>query len=135
MASRDQPRASFLYDPRVRSIAFQAVLLVAIVAFFAWVAGNAPFTWRLGVPTPLAITRDQFIEEMTERNIATSVHFIPINLHPYYRDKYQLLPDRFPVAVDNYSRMLSLPLNARMSDDDALDVIDAVLDIVRIHQR
>ena len=83
----------------------------------------------------LAITRDQFIEEMTERNIATSVHFIPVHLHPYYRDKYQLLPDRFPVAVDNYSRMLSLPLNARMSDDDVLDVIDAVLDVVRIHQR
>ncbi len=83
----------------------------------------------------LDIGRDQFIEEMTERNIATSVHFIPIHLHPYYRDKYQLLPDRFPVAVDNYTRMLSLPLNARMSDDDVLDVIDAVLDIVRLHQR
>jgi dTDP-4-amino-4,6-dideoxygalactose transaminase len=63
------------------------------------------------------------------------VHFIPVHLHPYYRDKYQLLPDRFPVAVDNFSRMLSLPLNARMSDDDVLDVIDAVLDVVRIHQR
>jgi dTDP-4-amino-4,6-dideoxygalactose transaminase len=83
----------------------------------------------------LAITRDQFIEELTQRNIATSVHFIPVHLHPYYRDKYQLLPDRFPVAVDNFSRMLSLPLNARMSDDDVLDVIDAVLDVVRIHQR
>lgn len=83
----------------------------------------------------LAITRDQFIEEMTKRNIATSVHFIPIHLHPYYRDKYKLLPDRFPVAVDNFSRMLSLPLNAGMSDDDVLDVIDAVLDIVRVHQR
>lgn len=83
----------------------------------------------------LAITRDQFIDEMTERNIATSVHFIPIHLHPYYRDKYQLLPDRFPVAVDNFSRMLSLPLNPGMSDDDVLDVIDAVLDIVRTHQR
>jgi dTDP-4-amino-4,6-dideoxygalactose transaminase len=83
----------------------------------------------------LAITRDQFIEEMTERNIATSVHFIPIHLHPYYRDKYQLLPDRFPIAMDNFSRMLSLPLNARMSDDDVLDVIDAVLDVVRLHQR
>lgn len=83
----------------------------------------------------LAITRDQFIEELTHRNIATSVHFIPIHLHPYYRDKYQLLPDRFPVAVDNFSRMLSLPLNARMNDDDVLDVIDAVLDVVRIHRR
>jgi dTDP-4-amino-4,6-dideoxygalactose transaminase len=95
--------------------------------------------WHLYVlrlrPEHLAIGRDQFIEEMTQRNIATSVHFIPVHLHPYYRDKYQLLPDRFPVAVDNYSRMLSLPLNARMSDDDVLDVIAAVLDVVRVHQR
>jgi len=83
----------------------------------------------------LAITRDQFIDEMTQRNIATSVHFIPIHLHPFYRDKYHLLPDRFPVAVDNYSRMLSLPLNAGMSDDDVLDVIDAVVNIVQVHQR
>jgi dTDP-4-amino-4,6-dideoxygalactose transaminase len=83
----------------------------------------------------LVITRDQFIDELTRRNIATSVHFIPIHLHPYYRDKYQLLPDRFPVAVDNFARMLSLPLNPRMTDDDVLDVIDAVLDVVRVNQR
>jgi dTDP-4-amino-4,6-dideoxygalactose transaminase len=83
----------------------------------------------------LTIGRDQFIEEMTERNIATSVHFIPIHLHPYYRDKYQLLPDRFPVAYDSFTRMLSLPLNPRLRDEDVADVIDAVLDVVRVYQR
>lgn len=83
----------------------------------------------------LTIGRDKFIEELTERNIASSVHFIPIHLHPYYRDKYGLHPDRFPVAYDNFTRMLSLPLSPRLTDDDVLDVIDAVLDIVRVYQR
>jgi dTDP-4-amino-4,6-dideoxygalactose transaminase len=95
--------------------------------------------WHLYVlrllPERLTIGRDQFIDELAQRNIATSVHFIPVHLHPYYRDKYQLLPDRFPVAVDNYARMLSLPLNTRMSDDDVLDVIHAVLEVIRIHRR
>ncbi|HKQ53293.1 MAG TPA: DegT/DnrJ/EryC1/StrS aminotransferase family protein, partial [Pyrinomonadaceae bacterium] len=44
----------------------------------------------------LRITRDQFIEELKERRIGTSVHFIPVHLHPYYRDKYGYRPEDFP---------------------------------------
>lgn len=83
----------------------------------------------------LRIGRDQFIEELTSRNIGTSVHFIPIHLHPYYRDKYAFTPDTYPIAYSNYNRMLSLPLNCRMSDDDVNDVIDAVLDIAATFRR
>lgn len=95
--------------------------------------------WHLYVlrlkPEALEIDRDQFIDELTRRNIGTSVHFIPIHLHPYYRDKYQLQPGHFPVAYENFTRMLSLPLNPGLSNEDVLDVIDAVLDVVRIYQR
>lgn len=95
--------------------------------------------WHLYVlrlnPKALKIGRDQFIDELTGRNIGTSVHFIPIHLHPYYRDKYHLLPGAFPVAYDSFTRMLSLPLNPGLRDEDVLDVIDAVLDLVRIHHR
>lgn len=95
--------------------------------------------WHLYVlrlnPGRLTIGRDQFIDELTQRNIASSVHFIPIHLHPYYRDKYQLLPDRYPIAYDNFTRMLSLPLNPRLGDEDVSDVINAVLDVVRVYQR
>lgn len=83
----------------------------------------------------LRITRDQFIEELKARNIGTSVHFIPIHLHPYYRDKYGYRPEDFPVAYGNYRRMLSLPLNPRLSDQDVADVIEAVLDVVRAYKR
>jgi dTDP-4-amino-4,6-dideoxygalactose transaminase len=82
----------------------------------------------------LTIGRDRFIQELTERNIGTSVHFIPVHIHPYYRDKYGFTPDSFPVAHDNYRRMLSLPLNPGLTDRDVGDVIDAVLDIVRSYR-
>ncbi len=90
--------------------------------------------WHLYVlrlrPEALRITRDQFINELTARNIGSSVHFIPIHLHPYYRQKYHYTPTAFPVAVGNYRRMLSLPLHPMLTDRDVDDVITAVLDIV-----
>jgi dTDP-4-amino-4,6-dideoxygalactose transaminase len=63
------------------------------------------------------------------------VHFIPIHLHPYYRDKYELPEGRFPVALGNYRRMLSLPLHPRLDDNDVGDVIEAVLDVSRSWRR
>jgi dTDP-4-amino-4,6-dideoxygalactose transaminase len=77
----------------------------------------------------LRIDRDRFIEELTERNIGTSVHFIPIHLHPYYRQKYNYAPAALPVAWTNYQRMLSLPLHPMLTDGDVGDVIAAVLDV------
>jgi dTDP-4-amino-4,6-dideoxygalactose transaminase len=83
----------------------------------------------------LSIDRGQFIEELRKRNIGASVHFIPIHLHPYYRDKYGFRPTDFPVALESYERMLSLPLNPRLSDADVDDVIEAVQDVVATHRR
>lgn len=95
--------------------------------------------WHLYVlrlrPDALRIDRSRFIEELRIRNIGASVHFIPIHLHPYYREKYGYRPQDFPVAYSNYLRMLSLPLNPRMTEEDASDVIEAVLDIVQRYQR
>jgi dTDP-4-amino-4,6-dideoxygalactose transaminase len=95
--------------------------------------------WHLYVlrlrPGTLRIGRDQFIEELTARKIGTSVHFIPIHLHPYYRQKYQYRPEQFPVAYGNYQRMLSLPLHPMLTDDDVSDVIGAVLDVVKRFRR
>jgi dTDP-4-amino-4,6-dideoxygalactose transaminase len=78
----------------------------------------------------LKIDRAQFIEELRARNIGSSVHFIPIHLHPYYRDKYGWQPQDFPAAYREYRRVISLPMNSRLTDQDVADVIDAVVDIV-----
>jgi dTDP-4-amino-4,6-dideoxygalactose transaminase len=79
----------------------------------------------------LKISRNQFIEELRIRNIGTSVHFIPIHLHPYYRDKYGFRPDDFPVAFREYQRIISLPLYPKMTDQDVEDVIEAVIAVVQ----
>ena len=95
--------------------------------------------WHLYVlrlqPGVLRIGRDRFIEELTERKIGTSVHFIPLHLHPYYRDTYDYAPDAYPVAQSNYERMLSLPLHPGLSETDVEDVIGAVLDIAEEYRR
>jgi dTDP-4-amino-4,6-dideoxygalactose transaminase len=92
------------------------------------------YVLRLHLET-LRIDRDRFIDELTRRNIGTSVHFIPIHLHPYYRDTYRWAPSAFPVAYANYRRLISLPLHPRLTDADVADVITAVLDIARIFRR
>jgi len=83
----------------------------------------------------LTINRNQFIDELSARQIGTSVHFIPIHIHPYYVEKYGFAPDAFPVAFSNYERLISLPLNAGISDADVARVAEAVLDIVGKHRR
>ena len=78
----------------------------------------------------LSIDRAQFIEELKARNIGTSVHFIPIHLHPHYRDKYGWKPKDFPVAYEEYQRVVSLPLHPGLTDEDVQDVIKAVTEVV-----
>jgi dTDP-4-amino-4,6-dideoxygalactose transaminase len=82
-------------------------------------------------PERLRIDRERFIEELRARNIGSSVHFIPIHEHSYYRDRYGLRPEQFPVAQREFERMLSLPLSPAHSDQDVADVIEAVTEIVR----
>jgi dTDP-4-amino-4,6-dideoxygalactose transaminase len=78
----------------------------------------------------LSITRDEFIEKMAEKGIGTSVHFIPLHLHPYWRECYGFKPDDFPVALDCYRRAVSLPIYTKMTDDDVNSVIQAVRKIL-----
>ncbi len=78
----------------------------------------------------LKLDRTAFVEELRKRNIGTSVHFIPVHEHSYYRDRYGLRPGDFPVAQREFERMLSLPLSPAHSDRDIADVIEAVTEVV-----
>jgi dTDP-4-amino-4,6-dideoxygalactose transaminase len=78
----------------------------------------------------LDLKRAEFIDELRARNIGTSVHFIPLHRHPFYRERYSYRPEQFPVCEEIYQGLLSLPLYPKMTDRDAADVIDAVRDIV-----
>ena len=83
----------------------------------------------------LTIDRARFIEDLKKRNIGVSVHFIPLHIHPYYRENYGYKPENFPVAYHEYMREISLPIYSRMTDTDMGDVIEAVLDVVAQHRR
>jgi len=83
----------------------------------------------------LSLDRDQFLEELKKRGIGTSVHFIPLHIHPYYRETYGYKPEDFPVAYESYRRIISLPIYAKMSDGDVLRVVEAVKDIVRLYRK
>jgi dTDP-4-amino-4,6-dideoxygalactose transaminase len=103
------------------------------------VTDGADSSWHLYVlrlhTELLRIDRNDFICALAARNIGTSVHFIPVHLHPWYRDRYGFRPEDFPVAHDEYQRSLSLPIHPGMTDDDVGDVIDAVVQTVRISRR
>lgn len=79
---------------------------------------------RLTDEAPIA--RDALIEQLFAAGIGCSVHYIPLHLHPYWRERYGLSPAQFPHSQHAYERMVSLPLYTRMTDADAQRVIDAV---------
>jgi dTDP-4-amino-4,6-dideoxygalactose transaminase len=83
----------------------------------------------------LKVTRNQFIEELREEGIGTSVHFIPLHLHPYYRDKFGYKPADFPNASSAFERIVSLPIYPRMTETNIETVISAVRKIVREKRR
>jgi len=76
------------------------------------------------------IDRDAFIERLFQLGIGVSVHYIPLHLHPYWRERYHLRPEQFPHSQHAYERMASLPLYTKMSDGDVERVIDAVRQVL-----
>jgi dTDP-4-amino-4,6-dideoxygalactose transaminase len=70
----------------------------------------------------LRIDRDRFIALMAEAGVGTSVHFIPLHLQPFWRDRYGLAPHDFPAADALYRRAVSLPIYTRMTDADVARV-------------
>ena len=73
-----------------------------------------------------AVSRDMFIERLFDAGIGCSVHYIPLHLHPYWRERYGLRPEQFPHSQQAYERMVSLPLYTRMTDADVQRVVEAV---------
>lgn len=82
----------------------------------------------------LRIDRNVFIDELKNRNIGTSVHYLPVHMQPYYREKYGYRPEHCPVAAEAFSRIITLPLHPGMTDQDVADVIEAIGDIIHLNQ-
>lgn len=82
----------------------------------------------------LRIGRNAFIEALKDRRIGTSVHYLPVHMQPFYRDKYGYVPGDCPVSADAFSRMLSLPLHPGLTDQDVDDVCSAIEEIIHRNQ-
>jgi dTDP-4-amino-4,6-dideoxygalactose transaminase len=76
------------------------------------------------------ISQEAFIEKMAAARIACSVHYIPLHLHPYWRDTYHLRPEDFPCALYTYKSVVSLPIYTKMTEADQERIIRAVREIL-----
>jgi len=76
-------------------------------------------------------TRDEVIQDMFDAGIGCSVHYIPLHLHPYWRDTYRLTPAQFPNSQRLYDRGFSLPIHTSMTDSDQSRVVAALRAILR----
>jgi dTDP-4-amino-4,6-dideoxygalactose transaminase len=92
--------------------------------------GHAWHLYTLRLNSGLSIGRDEFIECLKKANVGTSVHFIPLHVHPYYKALYGYHAEDLPNAFDEYRREISLPIYSKMTDFDVRSVIDAVANVV-----
>jgi dTDP-4-amino-4,6-dideoxygalactose transaminase len=88
------------------------------------IAGGARAETTAAGPT----RRDCFIENLRKKGIVASVHFIPLHIMPYYRDRYTLLAEDFPETYNRYRETVSLPIWPGMTAEETERVVSAVLE-------
>jgi perosamine synthetase len=83
----------------------------------------------------LSIDRDTFIEQLRAKRIGTSVHYMPLHMHPYYRDAFGFQPRDLPIAAEAYGEIISLPLFSAMTEEQVDYVADSVEKIAEENQK
>ncbi len=83
----------------------------------------------------ITIDRGQFIKELQERGIGISVHWMPLHMHPYYRETYGYRPEDFPTAASLYQEIITLPLFPDMTETDIRYVSDSIRAVIARHLR
>ena len=90
--------------------------------------------WHLFVvllnPDKLTVNRDVVLEALRAENIGATVHYPPVHLHAFYRKAFGYSEGTCPVAEAIWPRMMTLPLFSGMTDEDANDVIKAVIKVL-----
>ena len=83
----------------------------------------------------LSIDRNRFIEELKQKGICTSVHFIPLHRHPYYKNTFSLDAKNFKNAEWVYARSISLPIYPGMEDEEVNYVVNNVIALVNKYKK
>jgi dTDP-4-amino-4,6-dideoxygalactose transaminase len=104
-----------------------------------YVAPDVQHAWHLYTIqldlNQLRISRSEFIALLKQEDIGTSVHFIPLHLHPYYRDTFGYCREDLPNASAVFERIVSLPIYTKMTEADVYRVIETVRAIVTQYRR
>jgi dTDP-4-amino-4,6-dideoxygalactose transaminase len=91
---------------------------------------HARHLYQVLVGPQAPLTRDALLDGLAAHRIGTGVHYRGVHLHPFYRDRYGLKPQDFPVATEISERTVSLPLSPKVSDADQDDVVAALTDLL-----
>ncbi|MCX7829470.1 MAG: DegT/DnrJ/EryC1/StrS family aminotransferase [Acidobacteria bacterium] len=83
----------------------------------------------------LSIGRNEFIEKLKENGIITSVHWMPLHLHPYYKDVYGYKKSDFETASKVYPRLISLPIFPDMREEEIDYVVKNVKSLCRKYKK
>jgi perosamine synthetase len=88
--------------------------------------------WHL-YPVQVSGGRAEVFRALRAENIGVNVHYIPVHLHPYYRERFGYQGGEYPVAEAAYERLISLPMFHAMTDMDIEDVVCAVRKVLRFY--
>jgi len=83
----------------------------------------------------LKIDRNRFIQELSRRGISTSVHFIPLYRHPFYRDRFKVSVKIFPNSEWLYERIISLPIYPGLTQGQVRHIASSVGEIVKLYKK
>ncbi len=86
-------------------------------------------------PERLTVHRDAFCDELDRVGVGNSVHYMPLHMHSYYRDKLGHKPEDFPQAAAAYERIISLPLYPGLEQEHQEYVLQMVAKIAKQHAR
>jgi dTDP-4-amino-4,6-dideoxygalactose transaminase len=87
---------------------------------------DLPHSVTFGRPLVEQAPIDEVVDSLRSGWIGTGIHYRALHLHSHYRGRYELAPGDFPVATDASGRLLSLPLDATVSDSDQALVISTL---------
>jgi perosamine synthetase len=79
--------------------------------------------------------RAHIFAALRAENIGVNVHYIPVHLHPFYRQRFGTGPGDCPVAERAYDRLLTIPLFPAMTDNDAADVVTALAKVIGAYRK
>ncbi|MFX1256285.1 MAG: UDP-4-amino-4,6-dideoxy-N-acetyl-beta-L-altrosamine transaminase [Promethearchaeota archaeon] len=104
-----------------------------------YVKNDVKHSWHLYVIQidieKLKVDRDYIFKALREENIGVNVHYIPVHYHSYYQEKFGLKKGQLPKVEALFPKIITIPLFAKMSDDDVYDVINALEKVINYYKK